>query len=130
MAKLIFETPHLLQVNIEDNNDCKAFVFNEGPFYARVDGGSLIVGNVEDDHILIDISYVNIFSDIVLTGTNNSKCIVSQLSDVDIIEFCIDETDIEVDQIKFRMLNPFGVLELSKIEYKGVIYKGIRNSLI
>lgn len=66
MAKIIFETPHLLQVNIEDNNDCKAF----------------------------------------------------------------DETDIEADQIKFGILNPFGVLELSKIEYKGVIYKGIRNSLI
>lgn len=128
MAILIFETPHLSQVYIDDKDDRKVFVYNEEPFFAHVEGGRLIVGNIENEHILIDISCVNLYSDIVLTETNNSKCIVSQLPDVDIIEFCIDEKNIEAEQIKFRRLLPFGVLELSEIEYNGVFYKGKRNS--
>ena len=48
--------------------------------------------------------------------------------DVDYLEFIIDETDIKADRIKFRQLIPFGTLELSEIEYNGVIYKRIRNS--
>lgn len=128
MAILILETPHLSQVYIEDNEDRKVFVYNEEPFFAHVEGGNLFAGNNVEEHLFIDISSVNILSDIDLAGTNNSKCIVSQLPDVDLIEFNIDETNIEAEQIKFRRLLPFGVLELSGIEYNGVFYKGIRNS--
>lgn len=129
MAKLIFETPHLSQVYIDSNNDCKAFIYNEEPFFAHVEEGDLLVGDCVEDHVLIDAS-VGIYSEIDLLISENAESQVSQLLDVDIIEFNIDETEIKADRIKFRQLHPFGTLELSEIEYDGVICMGKRNSSI
>lgn len=111
------------------NNDCNAIIYNEEPFFAHVEEGDLIVGDSVEDHVLIDAS-VGIYSEIDLLINENAESQVSQLSDVDIIEFNIDETEIKADRIKFRQLLPSGTLELSGIEYNGVICVGKRNSSI
>ena len=53
---------------------------------------------------------------------------MSLLPNVDLIEFDIDEKEILAQSIKFKRLLPLGVLELTEIEYNGIIYKGVRNS--
>ena len=128
MAKLILETPHLSQVYIENDEQKCVYVFNEEPFFAHVEDGNLIVGGRIEEHVLIEISNVNLYAEVDLAPIDISNKTVSQLFDVDYLEFIIDETDIKADRIKFRQLIPFGTLELSEIEYNGVIYKGIRNS--
>lgn len=53
---------------------------------------------------------------------------ISLLPKVNLIEFDIDEKEILAQSIKFKRLLPLGVLELTEIEYNGIIYKGVRNS--
>lgn len=130
MAKLILETPHLSQMCINDKDKSKVFVYSEEPFLAHVEDGKLVVGNKEEGHVLIDVTIDHIYEDIDLTSNVHTKMDVSMslLPNVDLIEFDIDEKEILAQSIKFKRLLPLGVLELTEIEYNGIIYKGVRNS--
>ena len=130
MTKLIFETPHLSQMCINDKDKSKVFVYSEEPFFAHAEDGKLVVGNKEEEHVLIDVTNDHIYEDIDLTSIVHAKMDVSMslLPHVDFIEFDIDEKEILAQSIKFKRLLPLGVLELTEIEYNGIIYKGVRNS--
>lgn len=96
----------------------------------HVEDGNLFVGEDVKEQVLVDVSYANIYTEIELPTAANkkTKCTMSQLPQVDLIIFDIDEKVIQTHDIKFRLLLPLAVLELSEIEYKGKIYKGVRDS--
>lgn len=118
-GKINFRDTAPSQVYIENDEQKCVYVFNEEPFFAHVEDENLIVGGRIEEHVLIEISNVNLYAEVDLAPNDISNKTVYQLFDVDYLEFIIDETDLKADRIKFRQLIPFGTLELSEIEYNG-----------
>ena len=70
-----------------------------------------------------DIENVSFYDEVNLLGQIQSNL----LPNIDIIKYDINDKVIIANEIKYRLIKPFGVLDLSEIEYKGKRYKGKRN---
>lgn len=127
MAKLIFNTPHLIQFSENDNSMSSlyksVYIYNDEVFSARVENGVLIVNGNEIEHACISIENVSFYDEVNLLGQIQSNL----LPNIDIIKYDINDKVIIANEIKYRLIKPFGVLDLSEIEYKGKRYKGKRN---
>ena len=129
MAKLIFNTPHLIQLSENDNSifslEKPVYIYNDEVFSARVENGVLIVNGDKKDHACIGIEYVSFYEEVNLLCQFQS----TQLRNIDIIEYDISDNVIDVSEIKYRLIKPYGVFDLSEIEYKGKRFKGKRGAL-
>lgn len=119
--EIIAHVTDLIQI-VESNPPRRLAVYAEEPFY--IDFG---FDDEQNERIYLSVEYECHHGSLLeLKGDNTLSEVKTE--GVDMIIYSLPFDDIDISKIKFRLIMPHSVYDLSFLEYDGVEYKGILQS--